>query len=353
MSTAAGALPTRRGALIAKLDGVDLPVVLRPAFVVAQAATILITWPLWQGRADPPALPVVDWLPQIDMGAVLLATLVLVVAKTEAGVIAHSIALVVAFAMDQTRVQPEVVSLALVLWGTTRWRYARVVASAHLVTLWLWAGANKALSLDFMGQSAAFLFQSFPVHPAPLRSVFGVSIIVAELSIGVLLIVPPWRRAGIILAAGLHALGLVTLVNAGWNEAVWPWNVALPLAAFAFFWSRQEWDARALAIYAAFALFPLGFYAGIVDAYLAHNLYTSNTASALLCESDSECSPRPWSDVFSRLNVPFPPEPRLYKAYFDEICTPGQTILIMPRRTRLLFGANTTLASHACPGLTV
>jgi hypothetical protein len=167
-----------------------------------------------------------------------------------------------------------------------------------------------------------------------------------------LLVVPRWRRIGILLALGLHSLGLVALVNAGWNEAVWPWNAALPVAAFALFWSRGDRQPSTVAIYAAFALFPLGFYAGVVDAYLAHNLYTSNTASALLCEADSECSSRPWSEVLSRLNVPFPPEPRLYKAYFEEVCAPGQTLLIAPRRTRVLFGVNTTLSAHACPALT-
>jgi hypothetical protein len=336
---------------IGRLDEVDLPRLLRPAFVVAQAASILITWPLWQARADPPPLPVLEGLPQVDMGLVLLATLALVLFKPEAGVIAHSVALVVAFAMDQTRIQPEFVSLALILWGTTSFRYARVVAAAHLVTLWLWAGLNKALSLDFMDQSAEFLFNSFPVRPEFLRPAFGWIIIVCEISIGLLLLTKRWRRAGIALAIGLHVLGLVALVNVRWNEAVWPWNVALALAAVAFFWARSEEPAlpRALPIFAAFALIPLGFYVGVVDAYLAHNLYTSNTASAAICETDTSCSLDAWSDVLTTLNVPFPPEPRLYRAYFDEVCAPGQTLMIAPRRTRILVGLNTRLSVYPCP----
>lgn len=334
----------------ARLDEVDLPSVVRPAFVVAQAASIFITWPLWQARTDPPPLPILDGLPQVDLALILLATLVVILFKPEAGVIAHSLVLLVAFAMDQTRIQPEFVSLALVLWGTTRFRYARIVAIAHLISLWLWAGVNKALSLDFMGGSAAFLFQSMPVRPEFLRPAFGVIIIVSEIAIGVLLLTQRWRRAGIVLAVGLHVLGLVALVNVGWNEAVWPWNVALALAAVAFFWSRFEWSSRgAIAIVAVFLVIPAGFYVGMVDAYLAHNLYTSNTASALICTPGAPCSGGPYSDVLTALEVPFPPEPRLFAAFFDEVCARGDTLMITPRRTRILIGLHTTPATFECP----
>jgi hypothetical protein len=339
---------------LARLDEVDLPRVLRPVFVLAQAATILITWPLWQARSDPPLLPLIDGLPQIDTGLILLATLVVILFKPEAGVIAHTAVLLVAFALDQTRIQPEFVSLAIVLWGTTRFRYARPVAAAHLISLWLWAGVNKALSLGFMGQAAPFLFDSFPVHPEFLRPYFGWAIIVTEISIGLLLLTQRWRRVGIVLAIGLHVLGLVALVNVRWNEAVWPWNLALALAAVAFFWSRaSDWLTReSIAIVAAFVVVPMGFYAGLVDAYLAHNLYTSNTASALICETDTACSSAEWSEVLTTLNVPFPPEPRLFKDYFEEVCTPGQTLLITPRRTRISFGRDTHLSTFACPSET-
>lgn len=336
-----------------RLDDIDLPRVLRPAFIAAQAASILITWPLWQGRGFPPPLPVVDGLPQIDMGLVLLATLVVVFLKPEAGVILHSAALLVAFALDQTRIQPEFVSLALILWGTTRFRYGRVVAQAHLVSLWLWAGVNKALSLDFMGQSAQFLFNAMPVRLEFMRSFFGVVIILCEISIALLLLTRRWRRAGIALAVALHVLGLVALVNVRWNEAVWPWNLALALAAVAYFWSpaREETRRGLVAVYAAFVVIPLGFYAGVVDAYLAHNVYTSNTANALICKPDSACSGAAWAEVFTTLNVPFPPEPRYYRDYFEEVCAPTETLMIMPRRTRILFGVNSRLSTHACPSV--
>jgi hypothetical protein len=224
------------------------------------------------------------------------------------------------------------------------------VAAGHLVSLWLWAGLNKALSTGYMGEAARFLFNAFPVRPPFLERPFGVMIIAAEVSIGVLLLTARWRRIGIVLAIGLHVLGLVALVNIRWNESVWPWNVALPLAAVAFFWARPEGPSprRRTAIMAAFLVVPAGFYAGVVDAYLAHNLYTSNTAGAVICKPDTSCVPGPWSETFTTLNVPLPPEPRLYRDYFEEVCAPGDTLVVSPRRTRILFGVNSASSTYAC-----
>ena len=49
----------------------------------------------------------------------------------------------------------------------------------------------------------------------------------------------------------------------------------------------------------------------------------------------------------TRLNVPLPPEPRLFRAWFSLICTPGQTLVIEGIRTRLTDPPSWT--EHACP----
>lgn len=338
--------------LVARLDDLDLPVVVRPALVAAEAVSILVTWSLWQARSAPPLLPVFEGLPQVDLGVIMLVTAALILFKPEAGVIAHSAALAVAFLLDQTRIQPEFISITLMLWGTTRWPIARTVAVAHLVSLWFWAGLNKALSPDFIDGSASFLFSAFPVHPEFLLPYFGWTIVASEMGIGVLLLIPRLRRAGVVLAVGLHVMGLLALVSIRWNLAVWPWNVALALGAVAFFWKRREsqWSARAVAILAAFAVVPVGFYAGYVDAYVAHNLYTSNTASATICDADSVCSREPLQETWAALRVPLPPEPRLFRSYFSEVCVPGDKLLVFPRTTRITFGRDTTATSMSCPG---
>ena len=65
------------------------------------------------------------------------------------------------------------------------------------------------------------------------------------------------------------------------NPAVWPWNVVLALSGFALI---APWRAYLLTdpnlapiatriVVAALMVMPLGFYAGVVDAYPAHHLY--------------------------------------------------------------------------------
>jgi hypothetical protein len=330
----------------------DWPATLRPFFVILQGASVLITWPLWQARDQPPLLPVLESLPQIDYGLLLLASLALILYRPVLGVIVHVGLLLIAFASDQTRLQPEFVSLAIILAGTTTIPYAGVVARAHLVALWFWAGLNKALSLGFMGDSAQWLFNASPLRLEALRDHFGWLIIASEISVGLCLLVPRARKVGVVLAVALHGYTLVTLVGVGWNESVWPWNIALALAAPAFFWSApvDQWTTKSLAILLAFAIVPIGFYAGYVDAYLAHNLYTSNTATAEVCDAEGLCSPAVFDGTWTDLRVPLPPEPRLFVDYFNEVCSPGDRLLLEPRRTRVTFGRDTETAVHQCPG---
>lgn len=336
---------------------VDWPALARPALVLLQAATIVLTWELWQARTSPPPLPVVDVLPQIDLGWLLLGTLALTLFRPTMGALAHLVVLLVAVLLDQTRLQPEVVSMALILLGTTTLAYARVIARAHLVSLWLWAGLNKALSLGFMSSSAPWLYNAFPLHVGFVKPYFGWIIIVAEISIGVLLLIPRLRVAGVVVAVALHLMGLVALVSIRWNESVWPWNLALALAAPAFFLFRDKVSDKtaprnkrlAAVLAVAIGILPAGFYAGVVDAYLAHNLYTSNTARAVICRPGPVCTQREFQATWDELNVPLPPEPRLYRDYFRLVCTPDERLIVYPRQTRIIFGLDAGVSQERCP----
>jgi len=137
-----------------------------------------------------------------------------------------------------------------------------------------------------------------------------------------------------------HVGIVLTLFRAQWNAAVWPWNLALAAAAILLFRSpapvadhdRRPADRRSPVVLGAAALFfiyPLGFYVGHSDAYLSHNLYSSNTAEASLCtpQPASRCSLAPFP-TWDRLHVPLPPERRLFIAFFEKICQPGQSLKI-------------------------
>ncbi len=120
----------------------------RIVLVWCQAATVLITWPLWQVHHSPPMLPALP-LPSFDLGVPLLLSLVVVLLSPMRGVVILSVLVLYAVLSDQTRLQPEVISLVLLLWGTLPYATAKTIARTHLVALWFWAGLNKLFSPAF------------------------------------------------------------------------------------------------------------------------------------------------------------------------------------------------------------
>lgn len=347
---AASHIPSALRARVAWLPA-NRMLALRWLVVACQAATILLMWPLWQVREAPPLLPALD-LPQVPVGLALLATLALALRAPRAGAAAHLAVLLYAFAADQARLQPQVVSLALLLVGTTALDAAGALARAHLVALWIWSGLNKGLSLLFMERTAALLFDHLPLAPDWLRGSFGWLIVGSEMAVGVCLLLPPLRRAGVVLAFLVHGLILLLLVPEHWSVSVWPWNLALPVAAAAFFWPppAPAWPARRhRLLLAAFLLWPAGFYGGWVDAYLAHHVYSDTGATAFVCRDGAGCSPAPFHQPYLPLRARLPPEPRLFVAHFDAVCRPGDRLVVYPRHVRIRFGRNTDTLRRACP----
>ena len=262
-----------------------------------EAATILLTWSLWRVREAPPMLPALT-LPRVDTGPLLLATLLVVLVRPAAGVALHAAVLLYAMTVDQTRIQPEVVSLTLLMVGTLPWAWARAIGRAHLIALWCWAGLNKLLSPDFLGAagSGRWMARGLMDHPpGVLLDHFGYAVALTELATGVLAIVPRTRRAAAVLALALHGgiLYVLSPLRHDWNEAIWPWNVALAVAGFAFFWAWRERPLRALrglpapalALALAILVSPALWYVGRWDAYLSHHLYSDSAPVSLRCDA--------------------------------------------------------------------
>ena len=330
-------------------------VALRWLLVLCQAAIIFLTWELWQVRESPPLLPAVP-LPQLPVGVALIATLALILRAPRAGVAAHLAVLLYAAAADQTRLQPQIVSLALLLVGTCESSTARAIARAHLVSLWIWSGLNKAMSVEFMERTATLMFDALPLGPSWMRGWFGWLVIVSETAVGVCLLVAPLRRAGVVLAFAVHAMILLVLVPGLWSVSVWPWNLALPIAAAVFFWPDPAAPReigrpalRARLVLAAFLLLPVGFYGGWVDAYLAHHVYSDTAATAVVCRDGQRCTPAPFLAPHVPMRTRLPPEPRLFIAHFAAICRPGDRLVVYPRRVRLRFGRHTEPLRRPCP----
>lgn len=310
----------------------------RALCVLALMATVAITWPLWDMRAAPPELPLIA-LPRLAPGVPLLAACVATLVWPLPG--AAAVTAVVAYGMigDQTRMQPEFFSLPLLLWGTLPLAGARFVARVSLIALWFYSGLGKLLSPQFLHDLGPRMAGALSaVIPVPMLGVLAAAVAGVEIVLAVLAIWPRTRRFAAWLALIVHAGILLSLAgnSAAHNVAVWPWNVVQAVSGFAFIapwpntivaeWRAASWAPRVVA--GALALLPLGFYAGVVDAYPAHQLYSAGTARATVycprgCRPDQDVNA-----TWRAMNVPLPPQPRLFLATFARTCAPGDTLRI-------------------------
>lgn len=303
--------------------------------VLCQATTIVLTWPLWRNHENPPMLPALA-LPAFDVGSLLLLSLALVIFLPLGGIAFHTLIMLYAVLIDQTRLQPEFVSLLFLMWGTLPFPTTRALVRAHLISLWFFAGFHKLVSPGFIDGTAQWILSAFLEDPHPwLQANVGYIIGSMEISLGLLAIFSRTRWLVGWLAVAVHGGILFVLLPTGndWNSAVWPWNVALALAGFVFI---ARWQESAVSLFTRcqiairplmlwVLLAPLGFYVGITDAYLAHHVYSSSTATV---ESSAFSSAASWE----AFNVPMPPEHRLYKQYFEITCNDGDIMVITDTR---------------------
>jgi hypothetical protein len=312
----------------------------RLLLVATQALSIWVTWPLWQRRVAPPPLALVD-LPQLDYGPLLLASLVVVVAHGVAGVVLHSALLTAAMLSDQMRLQPEFISQAILLWGTLPWATARTVARAHLIALWFYSGFQKLTCPYFYDGDARWLVTSLFPHANPaLSTPVGVMLALAEIGLAICAVIQCTRNVASWTAYFLH-LGIVCTLwfGIGWDEAVWPWNLALAASGYVFIASWKEAPLeqfRKFGIAARLAvglilLVPLAYDSGCVDTYLCHVLYSSHAPLAWIRTPDGG---RNLIDTRPALKVPVPQIERLYAAYFVAVAQPGDELEIFDPRWR-------------------
>ena len=315
----------------------DLPW-FRAVVVAALVATVVITGPLWNVRVVPPLLPAIGF-PEVSLGVPLLFASAAALVRPRVGAVAVTIIIAYGMATDQTRMQPELFSLPLLLWGSLSIPAARLIVRVHLVTLWFYSGMHKLLSPQFLADGGPRMMQALP-WPVPERVAMAAAVAIPLIEIGtaVLAIAPATRRAAAWAALVLHGgivVSLVTLAETP-NTAVWPWNIALATSGFALI---APWTTTLLSDFLAVSVVPrmatvllvmapLGFYLGVVDAYPAHQLYTWGTARATVyCPQGC----RPEQDVnatWYELNVPLPPQPRLFLASFAKTCQPGDVLRI-------------------------
>jgi hypothetical protein len=319
---------------------------------VAQIVTLRWTWDLWSNRSAPPNLPVVEMLSSVSWGPLLVVLCIATAVVPRWGGPAFGIALALACLGDQMRLQPGVLSVAVLMIAPAFGEGGRAIARWHLCSLWLWAGLHKMLSPGWNWLGASFIAES--LGQPGWRELIAVMVPLSELVLG---ITAMWSRLWKVTGVGavlLHVGVLVSLspIFGDWNSSVWPWNATVAVAAPLLFLAQREgaeFPTRAIKAVAAVLLaYPALFYVGLVDAYISHNLYSANTASAKIC-GGGKCTGAVF-DTWDELNVPFPPEPRLFRQTFHIVCDHGDVLVITGKRTRLT--GKPSIYTETCAGQT-
>lgn len=331
-----------------------LPYALRLWLVAMFGWTLWVTRNLWAVHNVPPMLPAIEWawlpLERFDFyGEALFATFAACVLWPRAGWGAFVAVAAASMLADQTRMQPQVFSFALLMLGTWDDPRAKLIARTHLASLWFFSGVHKLLSPGYYETVAPWLWQGIvPAADYPrladYAGTFGTMIAVIETTMGLAVWLPRLRRYVAAMVPAMH-FGIVALLNHldGWNTSVWGWNCAIAVVGMILI-ARWREPLRAEqgrcgrgAIAAAAFLFvsPMLFYVGRLDGYLSHCLYSDNVAKGIYYDSRRGTAyglnylDGPY---WSRLNVPLPPAHRLFELYFRKAGKPGDRLMVQDRR---------------------
>jgi hypothetical protein len=326
-------------------DAADPRQFLRWFLVACQAASIALTWPLWQARSgasSPPNLPIADVLDrvQVNTGELLLVSLFIVLFWPRFGAVIHGGLLALAIALDQMRIQPEFVSLAILIAGTIPRPGPLLLARSHLISLWFFAGLHKLLSSGYLWETGPDLARGMLANLSDRQAfLMSLAMALAEFTLGIIAIFPASRKSVPAMAAILHGGILLSLVVQQWNTAVWPWNLALAVAGFGYFagWDGPLWpraktapaSGRGWIVASACVLFyPVLYYANACDGYLAWCVYSANLPDAVIYDEQSPDGERLFDRAYEPFNAPFSPAVRLHEQYFRRTAKPGDVLEI-------------------------
>ncbi len=313
--------------------------------VLAQVTTVIITWPLWQTRTNPPHLPVLNF-PQIPFGVLILCSLAFVLIRPRFGFAIHCLVMVVASLFDQFRLQPQILAIAFLMLATLGDVGLRV-SRWFLTTLWIWAGVHKLLSPHWFTFASHWLVNSVVSDSAFAENSYWIvawGIAVAEITVGIAAIL--WTRAAAFLCFAMHISIFVLLILIHWNFSVLPWNLSTAIVGF---WIMQNsaslrtCDGAATragnfsikliesASAAIFFVAPVGFYWGYVDHGYASVLYSEGTPRGLITRQNGLEYIQGWEPI----NVPFPCERRTLLQFFSIVARDGEKLHILDPRPAL------------------
>ncbi len=299
--------------------------------VIAQSATIVISWDAWQARGLQASIPNLPWYgspPQLDYGYLLLGSLAIaILSPRKMGVAIHLLILLLAISTDQFRCQPQIIAIAVLMTACVYPR-CKKMAVWFLVTMWFWAGVHKLVSPDWIGEVTYYLllreqFDWGAVRVWDHHQAFAVFVAIAELSLGIMAWLRPKLAAPFCVFT--HVGIGIFLILIGWNFSVLPWNFCTAITGTWLIWTITDRgdsvplpDSRfGKGVVLCLMVVPIGFYFGVVRHSLGHVLYSANFPEAVITSAHGPkvC------EAIAELHVPFP---RHRKAFLDFFRLTGQ-----------------------------
>ena len=257
-----------------------------------------LSLPLWRTRPSYPRVPLIEFIPAFpppfDMFVLLLLAIALGVLvwrpqMRKLGILCFAAAVFLA-AQDQSRWEPWFIEYVLLLSAVCLSRSKSAAFTGCrmiLAAVYFWSGVHK--------MNTSFATNLFPSLVAPMNlqseliiQVFGFIVPFLEIGMGVALLFPKTRRIGVIAIVVMHLCLLAVLGPwaLGWNNVVWPWNVAMMILVPSLFWDSKaspkslfewggaNWVHHTIFVF-VFVLPPLSL-AGLWDTAPSFALYSGN-----------------------------------------------------------------------------
>jgi hypothetical protein len=372
---------------------------LKTAITLGLLAGFLLSPKLWLSARFYPATPILSFLKPLSFPldyAVFVGMLLCLCVAGLLGKPSRPIAAFLMFAvalamLDQSRWQPwfyQFLFMLAALGLALRSRAGAAEQQASLntcrlivVSVYFWSGLQKANG-GFLNDVFPWLMEPFSKF-FPWISRFGIIVPVSEVAIGLALLTKRYRKAGVLLAIGMHAFILLAIGPWGQNRnsVVWSWNIVMAFCVFVLFWQGNDFTWKELlwpktafhcAVLVLFTLAPSLSFINLWDNYLSWALYAGNKNDASLYISDAVDDKLPeqieqftteenpnlyklnitrWSE--GELNVPAYPELRIYKNIARTICgyaaKPSEVTLVV--RGKLALFDNSRESSFDCSTL--
>lgn len=281
---------------------------------------MLLSFRLWLGERNFPAVPIVNFLPDLHHPfdivlpaiAAILLLCIIIFRKSQKFIIGFVVTGVTLALMDQNRWQPWYYQYLLFFFILSFFNYrcddikhqTAIITTFKLMiaAIYFWSGLQK-LNPHFLTDTYPWLMQPFSEYLGEIfiskTNFLGYSFPLIESLTGVCLLVPALQKTAVISGIFMHIFILFVLSPLGhnYNPVVWPWNIAMIAFLLVLFYNENITDlnkfrnafrhtSSKIAI-GLFVMAPLFNFFNLWDSYLSHNLYSGNTSNGSIYISDS------------------------------------------------------------------